>query len=136
MKRSVLWIVFLAVLVLILGLKALQEGWFSSYPSLELGGAPALLFFNKTRGCECELLVYNNANLQMENWITSIKVHTIDLDRRPDLGQQYGVIRAPALVLVNVDGQVVWKQDNSLSDMAPLDLKQAETQIEVLLQNP
>jgi hypothetical protein len=136
MRRSIFWILFLAAFALTLGLKAAQLGWFDPRPPLELGDEPALLFFNKTRGCECELLVYNNANAQMDNWNAPITVHAIDLDRRPDLGQQYGVIRAPALVLVNVDGQVAWKQDNSLSDGAPLDLKQAETEIKVLLQNP
>lgn len=63
-----LWIFFLASLTLTLGLKAVQLGWFAPRPPLDLDGKPVLLFFNKARGCECELLVYNNANAQMDDW--------------------------------------------------------------------
>ncbi len=56
--------------------------------------------------------------------------------RHPDLARQYDVIRAPALVLVDAEGQVVWRQDESLSDESPLDLNQAERQIEAVTMNP
>jgi len=45
------------------------------------------------------------------------------------LAQQYGIARAPALDLLDTEGQVFWKQDVGLSDEAPLDLDAAETQI-------
>jgi hypothetical protein len=133
MKRST-WLLFLAALALILGLKAVDLGWFSSREPLELNNAPALLFFNKSRGCECELYVYDNANAQFDAWKSPIAIHRIDLDRRPDLGQQYRIVRAPALVLVDSGGQVVWKQGDSLSDELPLDLKQVEVQVGRLLE--
>jgi hypothetical protein len=128
-----LWIFFIASLTLTLGLKAFQLGWFAPRPPLDLDGKPALLFFNKARGCECELLVYNNANAQMDDWNTSLRVIRIDMDRRPDLARQYDVIRAPTLVLLNAAGQAVWKQDEGSSDESPLDLDQAERQIEALV---
>ena len=84
MTRRVFWILFLASLSLTLSLKAVQLGWFNPRPPLELDGKPALLFLNKTRGCECELFVYNNANAQMDDWIASLLVIHIDLDHRPD----------------------------------------------------
>lgn len=56
----------------------------------------------------------------------------IDLDLRPDLARQYEVIRAPSLVLLNAEGQVVWRQDEGLSDESPLDLEQVERQAEAL----
>jgi len=65
-----------------------------------------------------------------------LHVIRVDFDRRPDLARQYGVARAPALVLLDSQGQVVWKQDVGLSDKVPLDLNQVEVQIEVLAQNP
>ncbi len=43
--------------------------------------------------------------------------------------------RKQALVLMDADGQVVWKQDEGLSDESPLDLAQAESQIEALTLN-
>jgi hypothetical protein len=136
MSRKVLWLVFLLGLAFTLGAKAVQLGWFAPRPPLELDGEPALLFFNKARGCECELFVYNNAAAQMDVWNTSLRIVNIDLDHRPDLAQQYDVIRAPTLVLLNAEGQVVWKQDEGLSDESPLDLNQAERQIEALTINP
>lgn len=131
-----LWIFFLASLTLTLGLKAVQLGWFAPRPPLDLDGKPVLLFFNKARGCECELLVYNNANAQMDDWTAPLRVIRIDMDRRPNLARDFNIIRAPTLVLLNVDGQVVWKQDEGLSDESPLDLNQAERQIEAVTVNP
>ncbi len=55
----------------------------------------------------------------------------IDLDRRPDLTQGY-IIRAPSLVLLDETGSLVWKQDEGLSDEAPLDREQVEVQVEAL----
>jgi hypothetical protein len=129
MKPASLWILFFFGLVLTLGLKAVDLGWFSPREPLEFNNAPALLFFNKARGCECELYVYDNANAQFEAWKSPVPVHRIDLDRRPDLGRQYSVVRAPALVLVDAEGQVVWKQSDSLSDESPLNLEQAQVEI-------
>jgi hypothetical protein len=131
-----LWIIFLASLTLTLGLKAVQLGWFTPRPPLDLDGKPALLFFNKARGCECEILVYNNANAQMDVWNTPLHVIRIDMDHRPDLVRQYDVIRAPTLVLLDAAGQAVWRQDEGLSDESPLDLNQAERQIEAVTNNP
>jgi hypothetical protein len=132
MNRKVFWTIFLASLILTFGLKAVQLGWFAPRPPLELDGKPVLLFFNKSRGCECELLVYNNANAQMDEWTAPVRLISIDMDRRPDLARDYNIIRAPALVLLDAAGQAVWKQNDSLSDESPLDLNQAEGQIEAM----
>jgi hypothetical protein len=133
MNRKTLWIVFFSALILTFGLKAAQLGWFNPRPPLALDGKPVLLFFNKSRGCECEMLVYNNAETQMNSWNASVQVIHIDLDQRTDLARQYEVIRAPNLVLLNVEGQVVWRQDEGLSDKSPLNLEQAKNQVESLV---
>jgi hypothetical protein len=136
MSRKFLWIIFFGILALTLGIKAAQLDWFTPHLPLELDGKPALLFFNKERGCECELFVYNNAETQMNSWNAPMRVIRIDLDQRPDLARQYDVSRAPSLVLLNAEGQVVWKQDEGLSDESPFDLKQVEVQIKTLKNNP
>lgn len=132
MNRKTVGLLFFVTLALTLGLKAAQLGWFVPRSPLELDGEPALLFFNKARGCECELLVYDNANAQIDGWNAPVHVIYIDLDRRPDLAQKYGVIRAPALIFLDAAGQVVWRQDEGVSDEAPLDLEQVEVQVEAL----
>lgn len=62
-----------------------------------------------------------------------MQVIRIDFDQRPDLARQYEIIRAPALILLNANGQVVWRQDEGLSDESPLDLVQAKNQVESLI---
>ena len=44
-----------------------------------------------------------------------------------------GATAAPALLLVDADKRVIWRQDVGLSDEAPLDLSQAQSQIEALI---
>lgn len=61
-----------------------------------------------------------------------IQVVTVDLLRHAGLAKVYHVARAPALVLVDAAGEVIWKQDVGLSDQAPLDLTAAETYIRMV----
>jgi len=129
-NRKVLWIVFLSACALTIGLKAYQLGWFAEHLPLELDGEPVLLFFNKSRGCECEMFVYDNAEKQMSAWDAPVRVIRLDLDRRPDLAREYEVIRAPTLILLNAAGLVIWRQDVSLHDEVPLDLEQVEIQVQ------
>ena len=115
----------LAVLSVLLT-KGLYEGWFAPRQPLELSNQPALLFFNRYKGCECALVVYEAAQAQIESWPEEsrggIRVMTINLDHRPDLGKQYGLIRAPALILVDANGNLMVEQNEIITDTAPLDL--------------
>ena len=133
MSRKIVWILFLGALAVTLGLKAVQLGWFALRPPLELDGKSVVLFFNKARGCDCELFVYNNANAQMDVWNAPVRVIRIDMDQRPDLVRQYEVVRAPTLVLLNAESEIVWRQDEGLNDESPLDLEQVECQVESLI---
>ena len=136
MSRRISWIIFLASLTLTVGLKAAQEGWFTARAPLPLNGQPALIFFTLSKGCECQMTVVQAAEAQLADWDSSLPLHRVDFDRRRDLANQFGIVRAPALVVVNAAGQVVWKQDEGLSDESPLDLNQAERQLEALTINP
>jgi len=118
-------------------LKAVQDGWFAPHPPMDLHGRPALVMFTLDRGCECQMQVVRSAEAQLAAWKLpsgfGLNVIHVDSNRRPDLTAQYGVARAPALVLLDARGEVVWKQDVGLSDNAPLDLSQAQSQIEALV---
>ncbi len=130
------WILFLTALGLTLGWKVVTEGWFAARAPLPLNGQPALVFFTLSKGCECQMTVVEAAEVQLAKWDSLLPLLRVDFDRRPDLAEQFGVIRAPALVLVNAEGQAVWKQDEGLSDESPLDLEQVEVAIELLGFNP
>lgn len=122
-------IVIVLVILLSAGImmyKAFDNGWLMSREPLDLSNAPVLLFFNRHKGCECEMVVYKAAENQIIEWYEEerhgISIIRIDLDRRPDLGKQFDIIRAPALFLVDTDGNVLMGQKESISDTAPLDL--------------
>ena len=139
-KRAPRWWALLMLAGLFLGplaLKAIQDGWFEPRPPLELHGQPALVFFTLSRGCECQMTVVQSAEQQLAAWqfpaARGLNVIRLDFNRRPDLARHYGVARAPALVLLDVSGEVAWKQAVGLSDEAPLDLIQAQSQVEALL---
>lgn len=129
-------LVFLFVIVLILGAKAVQLDWFNPKPALVLNSKPAILFFNNDRGCECALFVYRQADAQLSAWLEKshpgIPIIPINLERRPDLAQEYKVIRGPSLLLLDSAGQIHWRQDEVITDEFPFDLKTLESQIELL----
>ncbi len=106
--------------------KAVDEGWFIPKKPLDLTNAPVLVFFNRHKGCECEMMVYKAAEKQIAEWSDEdrrgIPIIPIDLDRRPDLGKQFDIIRAPALLLIDSEGKILFKQQDTVLDTAPLDL--------------
>jgi hypothetical protein len=106
--------------------KAFVEGWLAPKDPLDLSNAPVLLFFNRHKGCECEMAVYTAAEKQITEWSAEnrrgIPIIPIDLDRRPDLGKQFNIIRAPALLIIDHEEKVLYSQKESQSDTAPLDL--------------
>jgi hypothetical protein len=119
-------ILFILLLLVVLLCKGIELEWFSAKSSLELKNQPAILFFNKVRGCECEMVVYTAAERQIVGWVNEerlgIPIIRIDLDRRPDLGIQYHIVRAPTIVLVDRDGGILYSQKEAISDSTPLDL--------------
>jgi hypothetical protein len=133
-RRHMMVLVLFGVIVLaVMTIKSINDGWFEPQTPLALNGQPALVFFSLGRGCECQMTVIRNAEAQLAAWSVAmeeqISILRVDFSRRPDLVSQYNVARAPALVLLDAQGQVVWKQDVGLSDEAPLDLIAAEAYI-------
>jgi hypothetical protein len=127
---------FGVILAVVLLAKLFYNGWLDPRTSLELDGQPAVVFFTLSRGCECQMVVVQAAEAQLANWDTPVEtgleVIKLDFDRRSNLAHRFRVVRAPALVLVDAAGEVVWKQDVGLSDEAPLDLASAEAHLRQL----
>lgn len=129
----------IAFVILISGIliyKAIDERWFVPVEPLDLSNAPAILFFNRGKGCECEMVVYTAAERQIDGWADEggrgIPIIRIDLDRRPDLGIQYHIVRAHAIFLVDRDGGILYSQKDAVSDIAPLNLDAVTAAIEEL----
>jgi hypothetical protein len=91
-RRTVILVLWISLVGVILGIKALSMGWFTRQQPLELNGQPALLFFNLARGCECQLVVARNADAQVAAWPENsragIPIHAYALERRRDLARQ------------------------------------------------
>lgn len=128
---------FLLVVVGVLGFKTLQKGWLAARPHLELYGQPTLLFFTLSEGCDCQMRVIRKAATQIAFWEPAVQVRIpimrIDFDERADLVSYFEVERAPALVLVDYNGEVFWKQDEAKSDDEPFDMAEVEKQIAAML---
>jgi hypothetical protein len=128
----------LAVLVVIAA-KASRHGWLNPQPTL-MPGSPGLVFFNGSRGCECELYVYTNADRQVANWSEAqrggLAVIRVSIHAPGALKSKYKVIRAPSLLLLDASGEIILRQDNVVSDDEPLDLAEFEFEIQALLDRP
>lgn len=136
-SRVVTLILFGVLVMVVLAIKSCNDSWFEPQTPLVTTGQPVLVFFILEDGCECQMVVIHSAEAQLADWpfmqTGVFSVLRVDFNHRLDLAQQYGVVRAPALVLLDSLGQVVWKQDLSLADDAPLDLVEAQSQVEKLL---
>lgn len=137
-SRAAGGLVFVLLVVGVLAVKAWQESWFVPELPLLLPDQPALLLFNRYRGCECALDVYEAAEWQIRGWPEdarlSVPVVIINLDRQKELGARFKVHRAPTLLLVDSDGTVIYRQNEVVSDDLPLDLTTFEQKIREMKQ--
>ena len=130
-------LVYVLVILAILGYKAWDSGWFMPRTPLALKGEPAVLFFNRHKGCECAVVVYQAAARQLRDWpeekLQGVRLIEIDLDRRPDLGEQFQVGRAPTLLLLDAAGSPLYRQSEIVTDLEPLDLPLLEEKIREMI---
>jgi hypothetical protein len=135
--RILIFLFFILAVGAVLGIKAVQQGWFLPRPQLALNDQPALLFFTLSDGCECQMTIIRRAATQVAFWELpdhlAINIIRIEYDLQPKIARYYDVARAPALVLVDAEGDLIWMQDVGLSDAMPLDLVEAEAQINALI---
>ncbi len=124
------WLVLGGTILVLLAFKACQV---NPPPPLDLNDEPVLLLFNNEEGCVCELAIYERADAQIAAWPAEsrhgVLLHRIHLEQRPDLRLEYRIARAPTLLLLDADGNEVWRQDEVTSDWRIFDLETAEAQI-------
>jgi hypothetical protein len=135
--RWIILVLFAGLVVAVMAIKGLDEGWFEPRHPLDLQQQPAILFFNRYKGCECELVVYHAAEKQVQGWSDEarwgVSIFAINLDRRRDLGTQYKIVRAPTLLLIDAEGQIILRQDEGVSDAQPLNLPLFEAKLKELM---
>ena len=136
-RKPYIWLLLTATIVCVLGLKEIRPYFFTVSPPLDLDGQPALLFFNNEEGCECIRPLYTKADEIISDWPSDnrsqIPVYRIILDQRPDLQRQYDIERAPMLLLLDANGQVVWRERGVASNPKIFDLTRVEAKAQFIV---
>jgi len=127
-----MWLLVVVVFSLTLVAKAIYGGWMDAREAPDLSGRAGLVFFTLSNGCECQMVVVRAAEAQLAKWQPGLPVLRMDFDRNRHLAATWDIARAPALVLVDAEGQMVWAQGEGVRDELPLDLDQVELQIQRL----
>lgn len=136
-KRTAFLLGLAGLVLLVLGVKALP-GWLAAAAEqpVTAENQPVLLFFNDTDPCECMQELVRSADRQMADWQNgaagNIQVMRIGMQKRADLEAKYKVFRAPCLVLVDGEGEAVWRQDYPMIEGGPFKLDELETAISSL----
>jgi hypothetical protein len=137
--RHLTWVLLALAVLTVMAAKASSDGWLNPQPTI-LPGSPGLVLFNGSRGCECELYVYANADQQVLAWSEAqrggLPLIRVSIHAPGALKNKYKVIRAPTLLLLDEAGEVVLRQDNVVSDEEPLDLTAFEQEIRTLTGRP
>jgi hypothetical protein len=132
-KRQAVALGLVGLILIVLGLKYMPAFLQAASQQTDMSGKPVLLFFNVDEPCECMVELTQQAELQMASWPVEqqggIAVLRIAMDQRKDLEAKYQVFRAPCLVLVDAQDQVVWRQDYPLIEGGPFRLEELEAAI-------
>lgn len=118
-------------ILILVGVKiALNSSLFRGSP-LKQGNHPVILFFNIGDPCDCIRELVAQAGAQMGEWERrqngKIQVARLAIGDNLDLEAKYNVFRAPALVLLDVNGQIAWRQDYPLIEGGPFKLQELES---------
>ena len=85
-SRVIGLILFGALVVAIMTLKSLNEGWFEPRLPLPSDGKPVRVFFTLEHGCQCQMTVVANAESQLLAWKTpnelGLPLLRVNFDRR------------------------------------------------------
>lgn len=136
MKRSLRNTILLALagLTLIaLGIRTMPYFLAFANQEAQRSSGAVVLFFNDGDPCECMQELVQQADEQIERWTTDsdpgLPVVRIAMQQRTDLEAKYKIFRAPSLVLVDDQDQVVWRQDYPLMQEGPFKLHDLEDAI-------
>jgi hypothetical protein len=132
-KRKAAELGLVGLVLIVLGIKFLPVFLQAADQQSNMRGKPILLFFSVDEPCECMVEITLQAEHQMASWPVEqrngIQVVRIPIDQRKDLEAKYKVFRAPCLVLIDAQDQVVWRQDYPLIEGGPFKLKELEAAI-------
>jgi len=132
-KRNAILLGFFGLILIVLGIKNLPVFLAAATQQYTLENKPVILFFNVDEPCECMVELTQRAEAQIANWPVEsrggITLMRIAIDQRKDLEAKYDVFRAPCLLLVDAQNQVVLRQDYPSIEGGPFKLDEFEAAI-------
>ena len=132
-KRNAILLGFFGLILIVLGIKNLPVFLAAATQQYTLENTPVILFFNVDEPCECMVELTQRAEAQIANWPVEsrggITLMRIAIDQRKDLEAKYDVFRAPCLLLVDAQNQVVLWQDYPSIEGGPFKLDEFEAAI-------
>ena len=135
-KRKALGLGLIGLILIVLGIKYMPFLLAFAGQQSSMNDKPVILFFSVDKPCECVVELTQRAEQQIANWPVErqggIPVMRITMEQRKDLEMKYGVFRAPCLVLVDSQGQIVWRQDYPMIEGGPFKLEELEAAIAAL----
>ena len=135
-KRKAVWLGLIGLILIVLGIKYLPFLLAFAGQQSSTHDQPVILFFSVDEPCECMVELTQHAEQQMVDWPVErrggIPVMRIAMEERKDLEAKYQVFRAPCLVLVDAQDQIVWRQDYPLIEGGPFRLEELEAAIAAL----
>ena len=119
--------------MILLSVKLAIDSYHAAHVALDLNGKPALLYITNDHPCECAKKMIAEADYQVENWSVPYRMEVqlirISFGNSPDLEAKYNVFRAPTLILLDAQGQVVHRQDYPLIGGKPMNLPEFEAEM-------
>lgn len=138
-KRQAVWMGLLGLILVVLGVKFALGLAASSGQPYNLNGEPVLLFFSIDDPCACMVDLTQRAESQIANWPVEqrgeIQVVRFPFRQRRDLEAEYQIFRAPCLILVDAQNQVLWRQDDTMIEGGPFKLDEVEAVIAGLVED-
>jgi hypothetical protein len=132
-KRKALGLGLIGLILIVLGIKYMPFLLAFAGQQSSMNDKPVILFFSVDKPCECMVELTQHAEQQIANWPVErrggIPVMRIAMEQRKDLEMKYGVFRAPCLVLVDDQSQIVWRQDYPMIEGGPFKLEELEAAI-------
>ena len=135
-KRKALGLGLIGLILIVLGIKYMPFLLAFAGQQSSMNDKPVILFFSVDKPCECMVELTQRAEQQIANWPVErqggIPVMRITMEQRKDLEMKYGVFRAPCLVLLDAQDQIVWRQDYPMIEGGPFKLEELEAAIAAL----
>jgi hypothetical protein len=132
-KRIAAGLGLVGLILIVLGIKYMPGFLQAANQHAGMDNKPVVLFFSVDDPCECMLELTQQAELQIANWPVEqrggLTVVRIAMHQRTDLEAKYKVFRAPCLVLVNAQDEVIWRQDYPLIENGPFKLNELKAAI-------